>query len=489
MRADELFLENCHEVEQVFRVVVADVVDLVRREGEAVFAVLLFGGVLHHAHDAFDNVIDVGKVALALAVVENLDGLAGLELVGEAEVGHVGAAGGAIDRKEAEPGARNVVELAVGVRHELVALLGGGVQRDWVIDFVVGGVRDLLVAAVHAGGARVHEVLDFAFFGALAACFQDVVESDEVALDVGIRVCDGIADACLGGEVHDDGKVVLLEQAVDCGLVGEVRLDKCPLFAGCCRESLDFLETLVLDVYVVVVCDGIEPDEFGAVIVVEQLLAEVATDKSCRTRNKDGLSIENNVFIKHGDSLATDSAVFKTGVGEFLSVVDVAAVDDEGVLHRLLHHAEARHAELLPFGHEEEGVCVEQCFVHVVAVGDDVAHAALAFVHGDRVIDSNYSASLCELVDKYECGRFAHVVRFRLEGETPHGNRLALEVGFAAETLCEFVEKDCLLVFIDFFDSLENAHLVAVLFGGLDECLHVLREAASTVAAARVEEL
>lgn len=128
LRADEFFLEGCHEVEQVFWVVVADVVDLVRREGEAVFAVLFFGGVLHHAHDAFDDVIDKREVALALAVVENLDGLAGLELVGEAEVCHVRAASGAVDGEEAEAGARDVVELAVGVRHELVALFGGGVQ-------------------------------------------------------------------------------------------------------------------------------------------------------------------------------------------------------------------------------------------------------------------------------------------------------------------------------------------------------------------------
>ena len=233
MRADEFFLENCHEVEQVFRVVVADVVDLVRREREAVFTILLFGSVLHHAHDAFDNVIDKSEVALALAVVENLDGLARLELVGEAEVGHVRAASGTVDRKEAQPRARNVVELAVGVCHELVALLGGGVQRDRVIDLVVGGIRnllvaDLLVAAVHAGGARVHEVFDLI----VATCFQDVVESDEVTLDVGIWVRDGIADTGLGGEVHDDGKVVLFEQAVDGSLVGEVRFDECPLLAG-----------------------------------------------------------------------------------------------------------------------------------------------------------------------------------------------------------------------------------------------------------------
>ena len=474
--------------------VIADVVDLVRRERETVFAVLLFGGVLHHAHDAFDNVIDECEVALALAVVENLDGLAGLELVGESEVRHVRAACRAVDGKEAEAGARNVVELAVGVGHELVALFGGGVQRDRVIDFVVGGVRNLLVAAVHAGGACVHEVLDLI----VSACFQDVVESDEVALDVGIRVRDGIADAGLGGEVHDDGEVVFLEQAVDGGLVGEVRFDECPLFAGRCREGFDFLEALVLDVHVVVVGDAVEPDEFRAVVFGEQLLAEIAADESGCSGDEDCLSVEVDVLIQHRVPLAADGAVFESRFGEFLGVVDVAAVDDEGVLHGLLHHAEARHAELLPFGDEQQCVGIEQSFVHVVAVDDlfcdcrgvgACCHAALAFVHGDRVVHADCCACLGELVDEHESSGFTHVVGFGLEGEAPHGDGLALEVGFAAKTLGELVEQHRLLVFVHFFDGLENAHLVAVLFGGLDEGFHVFREAASTIAAARVEEL
>ena len=237
--------------------VVADVVDFVGWQRESVFAVLLFGGVLHHSDDAFDDVIDVGEVAFAFAVVEYLDGLAGFELVGEAEVGHVGAAGGAIDGKEAQPCAGDVVEFAVGVGHELVALFGGGVQRYGVIDFVVGGVGDLLVAAIDAGGAGIDEVLDFAFFCASAAGFEDVVEADEVALDVGIRVRDGIADAGLGGEVHDDVEVVFFEEVVDGYLVGEVRFDECPFFAGRGSECFDFLEAFVLDVHVVVVGDGI----------------------------------------------------------------------------------------------------------------------------------------------------------------------------------------------------------------------------------------
>ena len=187
--------------------------------------------MLHHADDAFDDVIDVGEIALAFAVVENLYGLAGLELVGEAEVGHVRAASGAVDGKKAEAGARDVVELAVGVRHELVALFGGGVQRNGVVHLVVGGVGDFLVAAVNAGRACVHEVFEYAFACAVAAGFEDVVEADEVALDVSVGVCDGIADAGLGGKVHDDSEAVFFEKVVDGGLVGEVCFDEGPLFA------------------------------------------------------------------------------------------------------------------------------------------------------------------------------------------------------------------------------------------------------------------
>ncbi len=131
----------------------------------------------------------------------------------------------------------------------------------------------------------------------VSAGFQNVVESDEVALDVGVGVRDGITDASLGGEVHDDGEVVLLEQAVDGGLVGEVRLDECPLFAGRCREGFDFLEALILDVHVVVVGDAVEPDEFRAVVFGEQLLAEIAADESGSSGDEDCLSVEVDVLI------------------------------------------------------------------------------------------------------------------------------------------------------------------------------------------------
>ena len=58
--------------------------------------------MLHNADHSFNNVIDKSKVALAVAVVEDLDGLALDQFVGETKVGHVGTACRTIDGKEAE---------------------------------------------------------------------------------------------------------------------------------------------------------------------------------------------------------------------------------------------------------------------------------------------------------------------------------------------------------------------------------------------------
>lgn len=56
----------------------------------------------------------------------------------------------------------------------------------------------------------------------VAAGLEHIEEADEVALEVGARVLDGVADARLGGEVHHDVEAVLGEQALDEGGVAQV---------------------------------------------------------------------------------------------------------------------------------------------------------------------------------------------------------------------------------------------------------------------------
>ena len=145
---DQLFLQDGHKVEEVFGGVVADVIYLVRGDGQSVLAVLLLGGVLHDAHHSLHDVVDIGEVTLAVAIVEYLDGLAFHQFVGEAKVSHIGTAGGAIDGEEAQTGRGNVVELRVGMGHQLVALLRGGVEAYGVVHLVVCRIRHFLVAAI-----------------------------------------------------------------------------------------------------------------------------------------------------------------------------------------------------------------------------------------------------------------------------------------------------------------------------------------------------
>ena len=148
----QLFLKDSYEVKEVFGGVVADVVHFVWRDGKSILAVLLLRGVLHDAHHTFYNVINISKIALAVAIVENLDGLAFHQFVGEAEVCHVGTTGGAIDSKEAQAGRGDVVEFRVGMGHQLVALLRGGIEAHGVVNLVVCRIRHLLVAAIDGRG-------------------------------------------------------------------------------------------------------------------------------------------------------------------------------------------------------------------------------------------------------------------------------------------------------------------------------------------------
>ena len=105
--------------------------------------------MLHHPYDSLHNVIHVGKVPLAVAVVEDLNLFAFQQLIGETKVGHVGTTGGAIDSEEAEAGAGDIVQFRVGMSHQLIALLGSGIEADGIIHLVIGRLRYLLIATIN----------------------------------------------------------------------------------------------------------------------------------------------------------------------------------------------------------------------------------------------------------------------------------------------------------------------------------------------------
>ena len=286
--SDEFFLKDIDKVQQVLGLATADVVDGIRRDGKPVLAGLLFRGFAYDSDNAFHDIIDIGEIPSAVAVVVDLDGLAFQQLVREAEIGHVRTPCGAVDGEEAETRGRDIVKLGIAVGEEFVALLGCSVKAYRIIHPVVRAERDFLVAAVHAAGAGIDQML----YRMMPAGLQDVVEPDHVALDIGIRVLDAIADTSLSGKVHDDVKVVILEEAVDEGLVGEVALDE---LVGMLRDGLGFLlddtQAILLERGIIIVIEVVEPDDAERLLAFQEPQHEVRADEAGGAGDEEGFSI------------------------------------------------------------------------------------------------------------------------------------------------------------------------------------------------------
>lgn len=60
----------------------------------------------------------------------------------------------------------------------------------------------------------------------MAARLKDIVETNDIALDVGVGVLDAIAYTRLCGEVDNDVEFVFGEEVIDQGLVGQIALDE-----------------------------------------------------------------------------------------------------------------------------------------------------------------------------------------------------------------------------------------------------------------------
>lgn len=83
----------------------------------------------------------------------------------------------------------------------------------------------------------------------VAAGLEDVVESDKVALDVGVGVGDAVAHACLGGQVDDYCYLVFGEGCLHSCLVGDGGVDEGPV----ALQRLYLLQAFILDVDFVVI--------------------------------------------------------------------------------------------------------------------------------------------------------------------------------------------------------------------------------------------
>ena len=101
--------------------------------------------MLHDTDHALDDVVHEGEITFAVAVVEDFYGVAVDKLVREAEICHIGTSGRTVDREKSQACGRNVVELRIGMSHQLVALFRRGIEAYGIVHLVVGRIRHFLV--------------------------------------------------------------------------------------------------------------------------------------------------------------------------------------------------------------------------------------------------------------------------------------------------------------------------------------------------------
>lgn len=118
----------------------------------------------------------------------------------------------------------------------------------------------------------------------VAAGLEHIEESDEVALQVGARILDGVAHARLGGEVHHDVEAVLGEQALDEGGVAQVAAHEGEAAVGV--DLGQHAQARVLDAGVVIAVKVVEADDC-VIGLLEQLLDEEGTDEAGRSGDEN----------------------------------------------------------------------------------------------------------------------------------------------------------------------------------------------------------
>ena len=132
-------------------------------------------------------------------MIEYINRTAFKDGLGEQKKRHVRSSPWAVNGEEPESGGRHAEQVAIGMSHKLIRLLGSGVEANGMIHAIVLGKWQLLVATINAGAGSIDQVLNTI----VPATFQNVHEPRDIGLNVGVRILKRVANTCLRSQVHN----------------------------------------------------------------------------------------------------------------------------------------------------------------------------------------------------------------------------------------------------------------------------------------------
>ena len=166
--------------------------------------------------------------------------------------------------------------MRIGMRHQLVRLLGGAVEAERMIDVVRRSERNAGIGAVDRRRRRIEQMLA----AGMAAAFEHIEEAHEVAVGVGMGIDQRMPHTGLGGEMHDPWKTMGRKQLLHRLAVGEFDLLETEIgMAG------QLAKPRLLQTRIVVSVEIVGSDNGRA--VGEQALRHMHSDKSRSARNQD----------------------------------------------------------------------------------------------------------------------------------------------------------------------------------------------------------
>ena len=106
--------------------------------------------------------------------------------------------------------------------HQLIGFFRGRIEAQGVVDVVMDRERHQGIGAVNGARRGKNQMLNFL----LPAAFQDIDEPHQIAVDIGIRIDDGIADTGLGRQMNHELEGFFFKKGGDTFPVDEVHPDK-----------------------------------------------------------------------------------------------------------------------------------------------------------------------------------------------------------------------------------------------------------------------
>lgn len=120
----------------------------------------------------------------------------------------------------------------------------------------------------------------------MAAGFEDIVETDDVALDVGVGILNAVAHTRLRSEVDNDVELMLGEEIIDQGLVGQIALNELVAYGWMLTAyRFNLLQAVFLEGNVIVIIEVVKADDGAFPHILQKAHHKVGTDETSRTGN------------------------------------------------------------------------------------------------------------------------------------------------------------------------------------------------------------